>query len=242
MKPTYKTEHSHIRNIWLLATIILAFAGQNLHAQHTSCIESDSFAIRTPQFTRLELICGDAPDTTDTDIALCIPAAFSAIIRPDFDHINVAGYHISNGKKHKGFLSRNNTGGIIFYNDSTIRIVDKKTYENEVTFNQNKISCSFGQCLVTYKGEEQHIFPRGPEFVAFYRVVCEKDGSFFIFETTKPMPRGRFMEELASLKVDNALYMEMGQDYNHSWWRNTDGTITIQHEFYRGTNWLVFKK
>ena len=78
--------------------------------------------------------------------------------------------------------------------------------------------------------------------MAQYRVLCDKQGKLFFFETKFPMPRGRFMQELEKLDLDNALYMEMGQDYNHGWWRNEDGSVNMQHAFYRGSNWIIFKQ
>lgn len=217
-------------------------ANLTANAQYTICKEIDSFAIRMPKYTSLDLVCGDAPDTTDESIVFCAPAAFSALLKPDFDHINVAGWHVASGNLYKGFPCKNNTGGLVSYKKGRLHFYNKEDFDMAVRNKPDKIQCAFGQCMVILNGKVQDKFPRGPEWVAYYRVLCEKFGHIFFFETKVPMPRARFMAELAKMKLDNALYMEMGQDYNHTWWRNEDGSVTIQHPFYRGSNWLVFKK
>lgn len=210
-------------------------------AQHTTCeLLGDSFALRTPHYRTADLVCGAAPDTADHSIALCAPAAFSALIKPDFDDINIAGWHYSGGKLHKGYPNRNNSGGIIFYEDGRHEVLDKEGYAKAM--HTGGIRCAFEQCLVVHRGKVQGKFPRGPEWVAGYRALCSKQGRLFLFETTVPMTLERYLKEIAKLEVDDAVYMEMGQDYNHTWWRNEGGTATIQFPFYRGTNWIVFKQ
>lgn len=226
----------------IIAFIAGYFMFGTANAQHTICTETDSFAYRYPTFNQIDLVCGHAPDTTDSSITLCMPAAFSALIKPDFDHINVAGWHIASGRIYKGFPCRNNTGGFVYYKDGTWKILNQEEYDKAVKENADSIFCAYGQCLVIWNKQVQEKFPRGPEWVANYRVLCDKQGKLFFFETTHAMPRARFMDELAKLDVDNALYMEMGQDYNHGWWRNEDGSLNLQHSFYRGSNWVVFKK
>ncbi|MBQ4034228.1 MAG: hypothetical protein II623_02070 [Paludibacteraceae bacterium] len=227
------------RTIFFLLGIV-AFATAN--AQYIICNETDSFAYRQPIYNQIDLVCGDAPDTTNSAIVSCFPAAFSALIKPDFDHINVAGWHISGGNLHKGFPCRNNTGGFVYYKNRKWKILNKEDYDKIVQEEADNIQCAYGQCLVIYNKEVQEKFPRGPEWVAQYRVLCDKQGKLFFFETKYPMPRGRFMQELEKLDLDNALYMEMGQDYNHGWWRNEDGSVNMQHAFYRGSNWIIFKQ
>ena len=226
------------RTIFFLAGIFLF---NTADAQYTFCTETASFAFRYPVYNKIDLVCGDAPDTTDKSVVLCFPAAFSALIKPDFDHINVAGWHISDGKLHKGFPCRNNTGGFVYYKNRRWKILDKESYDRTVQEEADNIQCAYGQCLVIADKKVQEKFPRGPEWVANYRVLCDKQGRLFFFETKYAMPRGRFMDELDKLDLDNALYMEMGQDYNHGWWRNEDGSLNMQHSFYRGSNWVVFK-
>lgn len=225
---------------YLLLLLTAALTTTNANAQYTINQVRDSFATRTPIYETIDLVCGDAPDTTDASIVLCVPAAFSALIKPDFDHVNIAGWHYASGRLYKGFPNRNNTGGLVFYKDKTFDVFNKQDYAEAMK--KDSILCAYEQCLVIFNGVTQEKYPRGKEWVANYRTLCIKDGRIFFFETLMPMPLSRFLTELEKLEVENAVYMEMGQDYNHTWWRNEDGSATIQFPFYRGSNWLVFKR
>ena len=227
------------RTLAVIATIMMIWT--EAAAQYTMCTESDSFAVRKPLFSKIELAVENAPDTASKKVVMCAPAAFTGLIRPGFDHINIAGWHVAGDSLHKGFPCRNNTGGMICRKDGKIEFHDKTSYDSIVAADSD-IHTAICQCMVILNGKEQEKFPREEDWVASYRVLCERKGELFLFETRCAMTRRRFMEELRKLDVDNAMYMEMGQDYNHTWWRNQDGKATVQYEKVNGSNWIVFEK
>ena len=55
-----------------------------------------------------------------------------------------------------------------------------------------------------------------------------------------------FMEELDRLGVTNAIYMDMGAGWNHSWWRDGKGKAHEIHPVADKsrycTNWITFYK
>ncbi|MCQ2191276.1 MAG: hypothetical protein MJZ23_00250 [Paludibacteraceae bacterium] len=209
-------------------------------AQHTICTQTDSFALRMPKFSQIDLACGTAPDTTDANVVFCTAAAFTGLIKPGFDHINIGGNHIAGGTYYKGFKCGNNSGGFIYYTDGSWKFCNNDEYATALQ--ADNIACAYGQCLVVYKGQTQEKYPKGPEHIAYYRVLCEKDDTLFFFESTIAMPLWRFLLELEQMHVSNALYMEMGKDWDYTWWRNANGSTTVQHPLVNGSNWLIFKK
>ena len=55
---------------------------------------------------------------------------------------------------------------------------------------------------------------------------------------------GIIMAFLEKLGVTHALYLDMGNGWNHSWYRSNDGDVIEIHPKTHSfaTNWIVFKK
>ena len=60
-----------------------------------------------------------------------------------------------------------------------------------------------------------------------------------------PLTGKIFYEQLVKLKVKNALYLDMGEGWNYSWYRDKFGDVHEIHPQIAGseyqTNWIVFK-
>lgn len=225
--------------LFLFGTIRLCYGQEAVNSLYTS---TDSFAVLIPDFDQIDLACLVAPDTSDKKIVCCAAAAFTGLIRPGQDHLNIAGNHIADGEVLKGYNCRNNTGGFIYYKNKTWKFVNAAEYSSSIEQERDSVQCAFGQCIVILDSTEHTTFPKGYDHVAYYRVLGEFDNKLSFFESTVPMTLERFLVELRKLHPSNALYMEMGKNWNYTWWRNANGNCTMQHPYVNGSNWIVFKK
>lgn len=56
-------------------------------------------AVYTPSYSAVDLVCGTQPSKYDSSVIFCAEAAFTGELKP-FDHSNIAGDHVSKGKKY----------------------------------------------------------------------------------------------------------------------------------------------
>ena len=77
------------------------------------------------------LVCGGRPAETDSSIIYCAEAAFSAKCQNEFDHHNVIGNHVPDGKYYYDSSSKTNTGAFVFYNGKWKFLYD--SYAGELT-------------------------------------------------------------------------------------------------------------
>ena len=80
--------------------------------------------------------------------------------------------------------------------------------------------------------------------VEMYRVLALIADTLRIVENTEPMHFSDFVPLLLKARVMEALYMDMGAGWNHSWYRTADGSV---HEIHPTdfksqycTNWITF--
>lgn len=52
---------------------------------------------------RIDLACGQMPDTTDEQVIFCAAAAFTGKCLDYFEHTNILGQHVSNGVLYDGY-------------------------------------------------------------------------------------------------------------------------------------------
>ena len=81
-------------------------------------------------------------------------------------------------------------------------------------------------------------------YIRHYRALCEKQGQLCIVDSREAVEYSDFVDMLERYGVNEALYLDMGAGWNHSWWRDADGTV---HEIHPRldksrycTNWIVF--
>ena len=63
-----------------------------------------------PDYTKIDLVCGQMPKTTQKDVEFCCEAAFTGELLNEFKHSNIADNHICNGEMKKGYRCKANTG------------------------------------------------------------------------------------------------------------------------------------
>ena len=66
-----------------------------------------------PEYTKIDLVCGQMPKTLQKDVEFCCEAAFTGELLNKFRHSNIADNHICNGVMNKGYRCKANTGGFV---------------------------------------------------------------------------------------------------------------------------------
>ena len=100
----------------------------------------------------------------------------------------------------------------------------------------------FGQEMIIHEGD---IFPtvrpenNGPYV---FRALCEVNGKLCVIDSKIPLLFGTFKRLCQSYGAREALYLDMGTGWNHSWYRDENGiavdVFPKTHEYC--TNWIVF--
>ena len=67
-----------------------------------------------PEYSRIDLVCGQMPNAAQKDVEFCCEAAFTGELLNEFKHFNIADNHICNGVMKKGYRCKTNTGGFVW--------------------------------------------------------------------------------------------------------------------------------
>ena len=78
-------------------------------------IANDSLLILKPNYSRIDLVCGKMPQKSDPSVILLAEAAYTGELLKKFNHRNIAGDHVTGGKREKGYSCKRNTGAFVFY-------------------------------------------------------------------------------------------------------------------------------
>ena len=62
-----------------------------------------------PDYTKIDLVCGQMPKAAQKDVEFCCEAAFTGELLNEFKHSNIADNHICNGVLKKGYRCKANT-------------------------------------------------------------------------------------------------------------------------------------
>lgn len=167
---------------------------------------------------RIEMVCGGVPSAKNDSIILAFAGAFTGT---DFykQHSNVAGDHVSGGKRYKGFRSKRNTGAFtwseksgpqFFYKDYSMAL-DRAAQEGGMGFAQ-EMMIHRGRTVPTTR-------PLGNKNV--FRALCaDADGTLAFYESQGQIAFGDFIEALLAQGVKEALYTDMGQGWNYCFYRS----------------------
>ena len=195
-----------------------------------------------PQGNFVFEFCITRPSTTDSDIVLCIPAAFTR-------HDNkIDGVFISNGVIGNASAINHELGGAMVIENGQCKLLatNKATTLSAAFLEsvQKAKGSLFQQFLIVHNGSpatfrDQSKFQRRA-------IGLTKQGTFKIFESDKAITFSTFNNDLAALGVSEALYFDMGA-WDEGWYRaaTTGRTITIGQDRSRTdrqSNWLVLKK
>ena len=194
-----------------------------------------------PQYSNIDLACGQMPQKTDNDVLFCCEAAFTGELLKEFKHSNIAGHHVSGGTFYKGYKCRPNTGCFVFYNNQWKFLLHN--YGDELRKAADNGGMGFGQNMIIHDGQTQPSF-RKLKSRFEYRALCEYRGKLCVIDSKGVVSYAAFISSLEKIGVTHALYLDMGRGWNHSWYRDNDGKVVEIHPKTHSytTNWLVFKK
>ena len=201
----------------------------------------------------MDLASGQMPDTAQENVLLCAAAAFTGKCLDHFEHSNILGPHISGGVLYEGY--REDKDGILFAERYALFVWEGKDLNGKTL---GKRICSFPcdevldsavehggmaftQHWVIQNGEifEHKIQPM--DRVEHFRSICQKGDRFYVIANREEMAYQDYLQALLDAGVENALYMDMGAGWNHSYYRDEDGKVHILHP--KGhdypTNWIV---
>ena len=189
---------------------------------------------------QLDLACGIMPSIEQQDVVLCVAAAFTGKCLDSFEHSNILGPHISQGVLYKGYEEE---GGYAVFaswdKQKDIFALEKQEKLEEVAAARGM---AFTQYWVIKNGEGYNP-PRQTVKQEYYRCIAQKAGQTYIIESKEVVKFSFFVECLIEIGIENALYLDMGNGWNHSFYRNVKGEVHILHPKTHGycTNWLVVK-
>ena len=227
-----------------LAFIVYSCSLTAQEAVFTRTVERDSteeLYLYYPQFTSIGLVCDTMP-YHDTSVIFCAEAAYTHAILRRFHHSNIDGNHVCDGVKHTGAECKDNTGQFVWYggNWRFVWPAAEAALDSAAT---DSCGMGFGQTMLVYR--KALLLPvRNLKQVAHFRALCEREGRLCIIDSKDTVTFGHFLYLLCACGVENALYLDMGSGWNHSWYRETDGTLREIYPYKHPycTNWIVFRR
>jgi vancomycin permeability regulator SanA len=204
-------------------------------------IDSCGLRIYYPHYSKIDLVCGSMPSKSDSTIIMFAEAAFTGELLDEFKHSNIAGDHVTGGKRERGYKCKRNTGAFVYYNGA-----EKFCYPYQsanLDFAAEHGGCGFTQEMMIH---EAKIVPhtRKDSNSNEFRALCLIGYKIAIVDSQEEMSFGNFISNLLSIGVTEALYLDMGVGWNYSWYRDANGTTIPIHSAKTkyATNWIVFYK
>ena len=205
---------------------------------------TDNLVIFYPEFSKIDLVCGKMPKTTEKDVEFCCEAAFTGELLIDFKHLNIADNHICNGEMKRGYKCRANTGGFVWRKNGW-KFMKKADFPTTA----NDWKMGFCQLLIIKDGNVCPIGTKMKSNKNIYRALCEKNGRLCIIESKRVMTYEQFVSYLNAYKVQHALYLDMGRGWNYAWYRDNEGKVKERFpeskkatSYKYRTNWITFYK
>lgn len=166
---------------------------------------------------RMEMVCGEIPSVTNDSIILAFAGAFTG---KDLGggHANIAGDHVSVGKRYRGYVCKRNTGaftwspvaGPAFHYQNYSSALDKAAQEGGIGFAQEMMIHDGKRVKTTRPSGNRNVF----------RALClDRDGEMALYESQGIVTFGNFIEALLCRGVREALYTDMGQGWNYCFYR-----------------------
>ena len=97
--------------IIIAAAAVIAAIGRSMNTEETTMDTHYPMLVDTTEHLiayditdcRIDLACGQMPDTTQQNVILCAAAAFTGKCMDHFEHNNILGPHISRGVCYDGY-------------------------------------------------------------------------------------------------------------------------------------------
>ena len=191
-----------------------------------------------PDFSKIDLVCGSMPSQNDSSVILVAEAAYTGECLKEFKHTNIAGDHVSSGKRYIGYRCSRNTGAFVYYKGKWKFCY--KNYSNELDSAALYGGAAFAQELII-KDNEALNTPRRDGSKNIFRALCEVSGKLCIVESDSTTTFGNFKRNLLEVKIENAIYLDMGSGWNYAWYRTADKIVELHPKTYNYcTNWITF--
>ena len=192
-----------------------------------------------PQFSRIDLVCGSMPEQSDSAVIFCAEAAFTHELLNTFAHSNIDGDHVSGGQRYTGAKCKDNSGAFVSWGKQWQFV--QGDYSAALDDAASNSGMGFGQASIIHNGKRvKKLWRRGENH---YRALCEKDGALCIVDSRNSVHYADFVDMLENYGVSEALYLDMGSGWNHSWWRDVQGEVHEIHPKSSSsfcTNWITF--
>ncbi|MGM9801819.1 MAG: hypothetical protein ACI309_05870 [Candidatus Limisoma sp.] len=211
-------------------------------------VQSTDFIKMQMNFDKAYINMADSviPSEADPTIGICVEAAFTGELLPEFKSSNVAGNYVIDGELHKGYKCKANTG-FLYADKSTFAISSSQHCSKWIKKAQTSKGCLFQQMLLVKAGA--NVYQGKPirrSSANIYRSACKmKDGSFAVIQSKTALSLEQFIKSLIAMGVQDALYLDMGSGWNYGWYRTTTDSAPVRLFNYRSpyqTNWLVIKR
>ena len=180
-----------------------------------------------PNFSEVKLEIGKMPSTNNDSIIFCAAAAYTTSIKDTFAVDNIVGGYVSNGRPHHICSKPAHYGRFVCINNQWefIEIDNFSAIENTIV-------------------EDGSMFTQQWVIHNIYRALCEKNDTLMIAQSNHRIPYYLFVKALKAYGMENALYMDMGPGWNHSFYRDNANKLHIifprRHHYC--TNWITFYK
>ena len=223
--------------------IVTTTATQPAATQPTPVEIADTCNLRIyyPNYSRIDLVCGEMPEKEDESVIMFAEAAFTGELLDSFKHKNIAGDHVSNGRREKGYRCKRNNGAFVWYDGKPKFCIDN--YSPELDKAPRNGGCGFAQEMMIHGGKEV-AHTRAADNTNEFRALCLIGGRVAIADSNGYMPFGDFIDNILKAGATEALYLDMGPGWNYSWYRDENGTLVELHPSPTkyATNWITFYK
>lgn len=201
-------------------------------------VDTCMLRIYYPKYSRIDLVCGEIPKKDNDSVILVCAAAYTVKCFDHFNHENIIGNHVSQGKLYKGASSKSYKGAFSFYDGEPHFAYDN--WNKDFHQASSKGGCGFAQDLMIHdRGIVDH--SRENASKTLFRALCLINGKLAVADSKAEITFGDFIINLLNAGVTEAIYLDMG-DWKHSWYRDDSGKAVDIHpnptKF--GTNWITF--
>lgn len=259
-----------VKWIGILAIIGLFWSCQQMEAPEEICPSSvyvevdtiDNLYLFYPKFNRIDFETVSYPDWKDTTIIFCCAASFTKERTFSVTEEHVAGPFVSNGVMYEGYPCPDCNGAFVYSNNIWEFVTDSIREKMQATALQGGIG--FTQIMIIpdvqltdrtvrqtlfragnynlYKDRDGHLSFRKMKYQ--YRALCQLNGKLCILELRKPDTFQSFKNLLMKIKVEKAIYMDVGMGWSYAWYRMDSHQIVSIHPKLHPfiSNWLVFRK
>ncbi len=165
----------------------------------------------------MDMVCGEIPSADNDSIVLAFAGAFTGT---EFEqgHANIAGDHVAEGNRFKGYSCKRNTGAFTWSPVSGPKFL-YKDYSSALDKASKERGMGFAQEMMIHDGKAvKTTRPLGNRNV--FRALClSSEDNLALYESQGTITFGNFIEALLSQGVKDALYTDMGQGWNYCFYR-----------------------